>query len=111
MNNKENRFPMGLVVLLIVLVVGQGLSYLIAPDSWRSFTTVLPKILSMIFFWGPIIVLIAFVFVTIAMRMLGFTSMAEIRKESVEDNNPAPAIIFVGTLIASILFLMVVIKP
>jgi len=29
----------------------------------------------------------------------------------VEDNNPAPAIVFVGTLIASILFLMVVIRP
>jgi hypothetical protein len=111
MNNKTNRFPMGLVVLFVVLVVGQVLSYLIAPDSWRSFTTVLPKILSMIAFWGPIIVLIAFVFVTIAMRLLGFTSIEEIRKESVEDNNPAPAIIFVGTLIASILFLMVVIKP
>ena len=102
---------MGLLVILIVLVVGQGLSYLIAPDSWRSFTAVLPKILSMIAFWGPIIVLISFVFVSIAMRILGFTSIEEIRKESVEDNNPAPAIIFVGTLIASILFLMVVIKP
>jgi len=111
MNNKTNRFPMGLLVILIVLVVGQGLSYLIAPDSWRSFTAVLPKILSMIAFWGPIIVLISFVFVSIAMRILGFTSIEEIRKESVEDNNPAPAIIFVGTLIASILFLMVVIKP
>ena len=111
MNNKTNRFPMGLLVILIVLVVGQGLSYLIAPDSWRSFTAVLPKILSMIAFWGPIIVLISFVFVSIAMRILGFTSIEEIRKESVEDNNTAPAIIFVGTLIASILFLMVVIKP
>ena len=110
MNIKTNRFPMGLLVILILLVVGQGLSYLIAPDSWRSFTTVLPKILSMIAFWGPIIVLISFVFVTIAMRILGFTSIEEIRRESVEDNNPAPAIIFVGTLIASILFLMVVIK-
>ena len=102
---------MSLLIILILLVVGQGLSYLIAPDSWRSFTAVLPKILSMIAFWGPIIVLISFVFVTIAMRILGFTSIEEIRKESVEDNNPAPAIIFVGTLIASILFLMVVIKP
>ena len=111
MNNKNNRFPFGLLVLLIALAVGQGLSYLFAPDSWRSFTAVLPKILSMIAFWGPIIVLIAFVFVTIAMRLLGFTSMEEIRKESVEDNNPAPAIVFVGTLIASILFLMVVIRP
>jgi hypothetical protein len=111
MNNKTNRFPMSLLIILILLVVGQGLSYLIAPDSWRSFTAVLPKILSMIAFWGPIIVLISFVFVTIAMRILGFTSIEEIRKESVEDNNPAPAIIFVGTLIASILFLMVVIKP
>ncbi len=111
MNNKDNRLPLGLIILLAAVVVGQGLSYLLAPDSWRGFTAVLPKILSMIAFWGPIVVLIAFVFVAIAMRILGFTSIQEIRKESVEDNNPAPAIIFVGTLIASILFLMVVIRP
>ena len=111
MNNKDNRLPLGLIILLATVVVGQGLSYLLAPDSWRGFTAVLPKILSMIAFWGPIVVLIAFVFVAVAMRILGFTSIQEIRKESVEDNNPAPAIVFVGTLIASILFLMVVIRP
>jgi hypothetical protein len=111
MNNKTVRFPLVMVVILIILAVGQALSYLIAPDSWRSFTAVLPKILSMIAFWGPIIVLIAFIFVTVAMRLLGFSSIEEIRKESVDENNPAPAIIFVGTLIASVLFLMVVIRP
>jgi hypothetical protein len=111
MNNKENRFPLGILLLFITLAVGQGLSYLLAPDSWRAFTSVLPRILSMIAFWGPIIVLIAFIFVSVSMRLLGFTSIQEIRRESVEDNNPAPAIVFVGTLIASILFLMVVIKP
>jgi hypothetical protein len=111
MNNKDNRFPLGLVILFAALVLGQALSYVLAPDSWRSFTTVLPKILSMIAFWGPIVVLIAFVFVAVAMRLLGFTSIQEIRKESIEDNNPTPAIVFVGTLIASILFLLVVIRP
>lgn len=111
MNNKPVRYTFVLVILLIALVVGQGVSFLIAPDSWRSFAAVLPKILSMIAFWGPIVALIALVFVTIAMRLLGFSSIEEIRKESVEDNNPAPAIVFVGTLIASILFLMVVIRP
>ena len=111
MNNKDNRFPLGILVLLIALAVGQGLSYLFAPESWRSFTSILPRILSMIAFWGPIVVLISFIFVAVAMRMLGFTSIQEIRRESVDDNNPAPAIVFVGTLIASILFLMVVIRP
>lgn len=111
MDNKSNRSVLSLIVLLVVVALGQGLSYLIAPDSWRSFSAVLPRILSMIAFWGPIVVLIAFIFVVVAMRLLGFTSITEIRKESVEDNNPAPAIIFVGTLIASILFLMVVIRP
>lgn len=42
---------------------------------------------------------------------MGFESLEDIRVESVEQNNPAPAILFVGTLIASILFLMLVIKP
>lgn len=111
MENKNSRFPLGIVLLFVALLVGQGLSYVLAPDSWRSFTGVLPKILSMIAFWGPIVVLIAFVFVAIAMRLLGFTSIQEIRRESIQDNNPAPAIIFVGTLIASILFLQVVIRP
>jgi hypothetical protein len=108
---KTNRYFLVVLVLLAMLVLGQVLSYVIAPDSWRSFTAVLPKILSMITFWGPVVAVIAAAFVTIAMRLLGFTSLEEIRKESVEDNNPAPAIIFVGTLIASILFLMVVIRP
>ncbi len=111
MKNLSARFTGVLIVLLIALILGQGISYLLAPDSWRGFTSVLPKILSMIAFWGPIIALIAAVFVVIAMRLLGFDSIEEIRKESVEDNNPAPAIIFVGTLIASILFMLVVIKP
>ncbi len=111
MNNKPVSYTLVLGILLVTLIVGQGLSYLLAPDSWHSFAAVLPKILSMIAFWGPIVALIALVFVTIAMRLLGFTSIEEIRRESVEDNNPAPAIVFVGTLIASILFLMVVIKP
>ena len=110
MNTKPNRF-LPLIILLGALIVGQAVSYIIAPDSWKSFSAVLPKIISMIAFWGPIIALIAAVFVVVGMRLLGFDSIAEIRKESVEDNNPAPAIIFVGTLIASILFLMVVIRP
>ncbi|MGA7195085.1 MAG: hypothetical protein WBW94_15800 [Anaerolineales bacterium] len=110
MNTKPNRF-LPLIILLGALIVGQAISYVIAPDSWKSFSTVLPKIISMIAFWGPIIALIAALFVVVGMRLLGFDSIAEIRKESVDDNNPAPAIIFVGTLIASILFLMVVIRP
>ncbi len=110
MNNKPNRF-LGWIILLGALIVGQAISYFVAPDSWKSFSAVLPKIISMIAFWGPIVALIACAFVIIGMRLLGFDSITEIRKESIEDNNPAPAIVFVGTLIASILFLMVVIKP
>ena len=108
MSNKSNRFFLG---LLIALVAGQGIAYLAAPESWKSFVAVLPTILSMIAFWGPIIALVAFAFVSLTLRMLGFNSFADLRRESVEENNPAPAIIFVGTLIASILFLMIVIRP
>ena len=108
MSNKSNRFFLG---LLITLVVGQVIAYLAAPDSWRSFIGVLPKILSMIAFWGPIIVLVSFAFVSMSLRVLGFKSFEDIRRESVDENNPAPAIIFTGTLIASILFLLVVIRP
>ncbi len=111
MNNKNNRLPTGLIFLFIALVAGQILSFVLSPDSWRGVTSVLPRILSMVAFWGPIVVLIAFIFVAVSMRLLGFTSIQEIRRESIEDNNPAPAIVFVGTLIASILFLLVVIRP
>jgi hypothetical protein len=65
----------------------------------------------MIAFWGPIIAIISSFFVWAVMRLLGFESLEAIRQESVEQNNPAPAIVFVGTLIASVLFLMLVIKP
>ena len=98
-------------LLLALLIVGQGIAYLIAPDSWRAFAARLPVILSMVAFWGPIIALIAGLFVWTTLRLLGFTSLEEIRLESVEQNNPTPAIIFTGTLIASILFLMLVIRP
>jgi hypothetical protein len=97
--------------LLGLLIVGQVLAYVLAPDSWRAFTLRLPVILSMVAFWGPIIALIVGLFVWGMLRMLGFSSLNEIRVESVEQNNPTPAIVFVGALIASLLFLMLVIRP
>jgi hypothetical protein len=100
-----------IILLVVTLLVGQVISYIAAPDSWKSFVSVLPKIVSMIAFWGPIIALVSFGLVGLSLRMLGFHSFEDLRRESVEENNPAPAIIFAGTLIASILFLMVVIKP
>ena len=99
------------ILLVVTLLVGQGISYIAAPDSWKSFVSVLPRIISMIAFWGPVIALVSFGLVSLSLRMLGFQSFEDLRRESVQENNPAPAIIFTGTLIASILFLMVVIKP
>jgi hypothetical protein len=99
------------IILVAALVLGQGLSFLLAPESWQVFITRLPVILSMIAFWGPVIALVAGLMVWAMMRLLGFTSLEMIRQESVEQNNPAPAIVFVGTLIASLLFLMLVIRP
>lgn len=109
MKNKSTQSS--LLILLIILVIGQAISYFAAPDSWRSFIAVLPRIISMIAFWGPIIALVAFVLVALALSSLGFKSFEDLRRESVEENNPAPAIIFIGALIASILFLMIVIRP
>jgi hypothetical protein len=97
--------------LLILLVLGQIVSFVIAPDSWRAFISRLPVILSMVAFWGPIVALMAGSFIWGILRMLGFGSLEEIRVESLEQNNPVPAIVFVGTLIASILFLMLIIRP
>ncbi len=99
------------ILLLILMALGQIVTYLIAPESWRIFAGRLPVILSMITFWGPIVALIAGLFVWGTLRLLGFSSLEEIRLEAVEQNNPTPAIVFVGTLIASILFLMLVIRP
>ena len=100
-----------IITLVVVLIVGQGISFLLNSVGWQGYATNLGNILGMIAFWGPIIALIASLFVWIVMRLLGFTSLDSIRQESVEQNNPTPAIIFVGTLIASVLFLMLVIKP
>ncbi len=99
------------IILLLALVAGQVISFAASPTSWQGFVAVLARILSMIAFWGPIIALISSGFVWLVMRLLGFESLAAIRQESVEQNNPAPAIVFVGALIASVLFLMLVIKP
>ncbi len=97
--------------LLLSLLIGQGLSYLASPASWQAFFAALPRILSMIAFWGPVIAILSSLMVWGVLRLLGFKSLEAIRIESVEQNNPAPAIIFVGVLIASILFLILVIRP
>lgn len=99
------------VLLLVLLILGQVVAFIIAPDSWRAFSQRLPVVLSMIAYWGPIVAIVAGLFVWGTLRMLGFNSLEEIRAESVEQNNPTPAVVFVGTLIASILFLMLVIRP
>jgi len=100
-----------IIVIIVTLTLGQAISYLAAPASWSAFLNRVPVIVSMIAFWGPIIAAITGLLVWIMMQMMGFASLEEIRKESVEQNNPTPAIIFIGTLIASILFLMLVIRP
>jgi hypothetical protein len=110
MNRFFARYSL-LVTLLLALAAGQVISYFAAPASWRSFIAILPRILSMIAFWGPVSALIAAVFVWLVLRLLGFESLQAIRQESVQQNNPTPAILFVGTLIASLLFLLLVIKP
>ena len=110
MKNIFARYPL-IIILALALVVGQMVSYVASPHAWTGFVGVLGRIISMIAFWGPIIALISAAFIWIVLRLLGFDDLNEIRKESVEDNNPTPAIIFVGTLVASILFLMLVIKP
>ncbi len=110
MKNIFGRYTIA-ITLVLALIVGQVISFAASAASWGSFISILGRIISMIAFWGPIIAIISSVFVWIVLRLLGFDNLEEIRKESVEDNNPTPAIIFVGTLIASVLFLMLVIKP
>jgi predicted lysophospholipase L1 biosynthesis ABC-type transport system permease subunit len=100
-----------LVILLASIVLGQVVSFLAARASWEAFVALLPKYLSMVAFWGPLVATVAGLLVWTMLRLLGFNSLAEIRKESVEENNPSPAIIFIGTIIASILFLMLVLRP
>jgi hypothetical protein len=109
---KSNRTMMiGAGVLVAALVVGQAFAFVIDNSAWKDYIGRLPVILAQLGFWGPICAIISAGFVMITLRLLGFASLEEIRKESVEQNNPTPAIIFVGTLIASILFLTLVIRP
>lgn len=109
---QQNRtLLVGIGVLLGALVVGQAFAFVIKPDAYASYVGRLPVILAQIGFWGPICALISAGFVAVTLRLLGFNSLEEIRNESVEQNNPTPAIVFVGTLIASILFLTLVIRP
>lgn len=107
----NNKMVMGAVVLVGALVVGQVLALVLNASGYAKFLETLPVILSQIAFWGPIIAIIAGAFIFITLRLLGFNSLEEIRTESVEQNNPTPAIIFVGTLIASLLFLSITIRP
>jgi hypothetical protein len=107
----KNKINQSLIILLVTLVVGQGVAALLNFKGYLTFLASLRLVLSQIAFWGPIIAIVAAVFIFIIMRLLGFKTIEEIRAESVEQNNPTPAIIFVGTLIASLLFLALVIRP
>jgi hypothetical protein len=100
-----------LALLLAAIVIGQAVSYVAAPASWQAFVALLPKYLSMVAFWGPLVALVSGVMVWTLLKLLGFNSLTEIRRESVEENNPSPAIIFIGTVIASILFMMLILRP
>ena len=111
MKNRISTFWVAVIILASALILGQGISFLFAPASWQAFIGRVPVILSMIAFWGPIVAIIAGLFVWAMLRLLGFKSLEEIRVESVEQNNPTPAVVFIGTLIASLLFLMLVIRP
>ncbi len=109
---QQNRtLIIGIIVLVVALVVGQGLTFVLAPAAWGTFLSTLRVVIAQIAFWGPVCAIFSAGFVYLTLRLLGFESLEEIRKESVEQNNPTPAIIFVGTLIASILFLTLVIRP
>ncbi len=111
MKKRISTFWVAVIILAAALILGQGIAFLFAPASWQAFIGRVPVILSMIAFWGPIVAIIAGLFVWAMLRLLGFKSLEEIRVESVEQNNPTPAVVFIGTLIASLLFLMLVIRP
>ena len=107
----KNSMRTGAIILVVTLVAGQVLAFLLNRAGYGVFIQSLPIILSQIAFWGPIIAVVAGGFILVTMRLLGFETLEEIRNESVEQNNPTPAIVFVGTLIASLLFLGLVIRP
>jgi predicted lysophospholipase L1 biosynthesis ABC-type transport system permease subunit len=107
----KNKAVQILVILVIALVIGQVVALGLNYQGYLTFLVTLRVVISQLAFWGPIIALIAAVFVAAAMRLLGFKSLDEIRAESVEQNNPTPAIIFVGVLVASLQFLALVIRP
>jgi predicted lysophospholipase L1 biosynthesis ABC-type transport system permease subunit len=107
----KNKTLQLLIILLVALVVGQGLALVVNFEGYQAFLKTLRVVISQLAFWGPIIALIAAGFIFAAMRLLGFKSLDEIRAESVEQNNPTPAIIFVGVLVASLQFLALVIRP
>ncbi len=107
----KNKTIQTILVLGVALILGQGVALLLNYRGYVAFLSSLRLVISQIAFWGPIIAFIAAGFIFITMRLLGFKTLEEIRTESVEQNNPAPAIIFVGTLIASLMFLTLVIRP
>ena len=106
----KNRIGLSAIVIVVAIIVGQVAAYLINPAGYGTVLQTLVDVLRRIAFWGPIIAAIAGAFIIVTMRLLGFNSLEEIRSESVEQNNPTPAIIFVGTLIASLLLLALVIR-
>ena len=99
------------LTLAVLFILGQLIAFGVARETWDGFIARLPVIVAMVAFWGPICAIFSAMIVYTVLRLLGFQSLADIRAESVDQNNPTPAILFVGTLIASVLFLLLIIRP
>ena len=111
MNKNSREIWVIIAALAAFVILGQLASYFLAPASWAAFLQRLPVILSMIAFWVPIITLLTTLIVWGVLRFLGFESLQAIRNEMVEQNNPAPAILYIGAVIAAVLLFSIVIRP
>jgi hypothetical protein len=106
-----NSTRRGVLTLAGLFIAGQVIAFGVARETWNEFVGRLPVILAMVAFWGPICAIFSAMIVYFVLRLLGFDSLDAIRSESVDQNNPTPAILFVGTLISSVLFLLLIIRP
>lgn len=107
----NTRHPMFVPVVAIVWVASIFGSLILAPAKVAVYWHNVPDILAALLFWGVPCAIITSIATMLLLRGLGFTSLGELRREIVIENNAAAAILIIGAPLVSLVFLQWVIRP
>ena len=100
-----------LTFVAIVLTICFGLAGLLDQQQAVKYIQTLRPAAVALLFWGPICGIITYLFTKAFLRLMGIVDLSALRKEIVEQNNAAAAILVVGAPLIVLVFLQWVVRP